>query len=111
MTDYLIYFNQQWVGEPTAAELLERGKLAEAVVDDMRAAGIYLLAGGLLEEGVFSVEHAHGALRFREGRHVQTPQWLGGFAAIRVADEQAARAWAGRLAEACGWPQEVRRFV
>jgi hypothetical protein len=27
-----------------------------------------------------------------------------------VADEQSARQWAGKLAEACGWPQEVRRF-
>jgi len=26
-----------------------------------------------------------------------------------VADEQTARQWAGKLAEACGWPQEVRR--
>ena len=25
-------------------------------------------------------------------------------------DEQAARLWAGRIAVACGWPQEVRRF-
>ena len=31
-------------------------------------------------------------------------------AVIEVADEQAARRWAGKLAEACGWPQEVRRF-
>jgi hypothetical protein len=29
---------------------------------------------------------------------------------VDVADEQAARQWAGKLAEACGWPQEVRRF-
>jgi hypothetical protein len=24
--------------------------------------------------------------------------------------EEAARMWAGKIAEACGWPQEVRRF-
>jgi hypothetical protein len=50
--------------------------------------------------------------------HFQTPvsgpdpvlrQFLGGFTVIDVADEQAARQWAGKLAEACGWPQEVRR--
>jgi hypothetical protein len=27
-----------------------------------------------------------------------------------VADEQQARLWAGKIAVACGWPQEVRRF-
>jgi hypothetical protein len=29
---------------------------------------------------------------------------------IDVDGEQAAREWAGKVAEACGWPQEVRRF-
>jgi hypothetical protein len=28
---------------------------------------------------------------------------------VDVADEAAARLWAGKIAEACGWPQEVRR--
>jgi hypothetical protein len=38
-------------------------------------------------------------------------EWhLGGFAVIDVADEEAARLWAGKIAVACGWPQEVRRF-
>lgn len=41
---------------------------------------------------------------------VPNPQFLGGFTVIDVADEQAARLWAGKVAEACGWPQEVRRF-
>jgi len=27
-----------------------------------------------------------------------------------VADEETAKMWAGKIAEACGWPQEVRRF-
>jgi hypothetical protein len=63
MTEYLIYFNQQWVGGPP------RG-----VVPRARAAR------------------------------------LGGFAVVDVADEEAARLWTGRVAVACGWPQEVRRF-
>jgi hypothetical protein len=29
---------------------------------------------------------------------------------VDVADEEAARLWAGEIAVACGWPQEVRRF-
>jgi nitrogen fixation protein len=29
---------------------------------------------------------------------------------VDVADEEAARLWAGKIAVACGWPQEVRRF-
>jgi hypothetical protein len=37
-------------------------------------------------------------------------EYLGGFAVVDVADEEAARLWAGKIAVACGWPQEVRRF-
>jgi nitrogen fixation protein len=29
---------------------------------------------------------------------------------VDVPDEEAARLWAGKIAVACGWPQEVRRF-
>jgi hypothetical protein len=29
---------------------------------------------------------------------------------VDVADEEAARSWAGKVAVACGWPQEVHRF-
>jgi hypothetical protein len=28
-----------------------------------------------------------------------------------VADEEAARLWAAKIVMACGWPQEVRRFL
>ena len=33
-----------------------------------------------------------------------------GFAVVDVPDEAAARLWAGKIAVACGGPQEVRRF-
>jgi len=48
ITEYLIYFNQQWVGD-------------------------------------------------------HTEEWF-------VADDDAAKVWAGKVAEACGWPHEVRPF-
>jgi len=34
----------------------------------------------------------------------------GGFAVVDVVDDEAAKMWAGKIAEACGWPHEVRRF-
>ena len=49
-------------------------------------------------------------LEFRAGPYVRTAEYLGGMTIVDVADEDAARVWAGKLAEACGWPQEVRRF-
>jgi hypothetical protein len=29
---------------------------------------------------------------------------------VDVADDETATMWAGKIAEACGWPHEVRRF-
>jgi hypothetical protein len=112
MSEYLIYFNQQWVGDHTEEWFRARGPLAKAVVDEMKAAGVYVFAGGLEEDpdAAFSADATSGTLTFSEGQYVENPQFLGGFTVVEVADEQAARLWAGKLAEACGWPQEVRRF-
>ena len=112
MSEDLIYFNQPWVGEHTEAWFASRGPLARAVVDEMKTAGVYVLAGGLEEDpdAAFTADATSGTLKFTDGPYVRNPQFLGGFAVIEVAGEQAARHWAGKLAEACGWPQEVRRF-
>ena len=87
------------------------GHFAAAVVDEIKAAGAYVFAGGLEEDGpVFSADATSGTLMFTDGPYVENKEWLGGLTVVNVADEEAARMWAGRLAEACGWPQEVRRF-
>jgi hypothetical protein len=111
MTEYLIYFNQQWVGDHPEEWFRGRGPLAAAVVDEMKAAGVYLFAGGLEEDGpVYSADATSGTLVVTDGPYVETKEFLGGFAVVDVADDEAAKVWAGKVAEACGWPQEVRRF-
>jgi len=111
MAEYLIYFNQQWVGDHTEAWFRARGPLAKAVVDEIKAAGAYVFAGGLEEDGpIFSADATGGTLIFTDGPYVETKEWLGGLTVVNVADEETARIWAGKIAEACGWPQEVRRF-
>jgi hypothetical protein len=45
-----------------------------------------------------------------DGPYVETKEFLGGFAIVRVPDDETAKMWAGRIAEACGWAHEVRRF-
>ena len=112
MTQYLIYFNQQWVGDHTEEWFRGRGPLAMAVVDEMTAAGVYVFAGGLEEEVDTAIvaDATSGTLTFTDGPFVETKEFLGGLTVVDVADEDAARMWAGKLAEACGWPQEVRRF-
>ena len=111
MTEYLIYFNQQWVGDHTEDWFRGRAPLAMAVVDEMKAAGVYVFAGGLEEEAdVFSADATSGSLIVTDGPFAETKEVLGGLTVVDVADEDAAKMWAGKLAEACGWPQEVRRF-
>jgi hypothetical protein len=111
MSQYLIYFNQQWVGDHSQEWFEARGPLAKAVVDEIRAAGALVFAGGLEEDGrVFSADTTSGTLLLTDGPFVETKEWLGGLTIVDVADEEAARMWARKIAEACGWPQEVRRF-
>jgi hypothetical protein len=112
VTEYLIYFNQQWVGDHTEDWFRQRGPLATAVVEEMKAAGVYVFAGGLEEEveTAFSADATSGDLLVTDGPFIETKEWLGGFTVVDVADDEAAKFWAGKVAVACGWPQEVRRF-
>jgi hypothetical protein len=112
MAEYLIYFNQQWVGDHTEEWFRGRGPLAMAVIDEMKAAGEFVFAGGLEEDDdeAFSADATSGTVVFTDGPYVETKEYLGGLTVVDVADEERARVWAGKIAEACGWPQEVRRF-
>jgi hypothetical protein len=112
VAEYLIYFNQQWVGDHSEEWFRGRGALVVGVLDEMKAAGAYVFAGGLEEdpETVFSADPSSGTVMFTDGPYVETKEFLGGFTVVAVPDEESARMWAGKVAEACGWPQEVRRF-
>lgn len=112
MAEYLIFFNQQWVGDHTEEWFRGRGPLARAVVEEMKAAGVYVFAGGLEEDvgEAFSADPTRGTVTFEKGPFSETREYLGGFTVVKVADDEAARRWAGKVAQACGWPQEVRRF-
>jgi hypothetical protein len=112
MAQYLIFFNQQWVGDHTEEWFRGRGPLARAVVDEMESAGVLVFAGGLVEEldTAFSADATSGSLTFTDGPYAQGTEYLGGLTIVDVDDDEAARIWAGKVAVACGWPQEVRRF-
>ncbi|WP_432477402.1 YciI family protein [Nocardioides sp. GXQ0305] len=112
MAEYLLYFNQQWVGDHTEEWFRSRAPLAMAAVEEMKAAGVYVFAGGLEQEWpVHSVDPTGDEVLVTDGPYSETKEWLGGFAVVDVPDDEAATMWAGRIAEACGWPHEVRRFA
>jgi hypothetical protein len=111
MSEYLIFFNDEWVTETTDEGWQQRSRDVRAVVDEMKQAGVFIFTGGLNNEAsVFHVEPRDGAPVFTDGPYVETKEIFGGFAAVNVPDEAAARYWAGRVAVACDWPQEVRIF-
>ena len=112
MTEYLISFNDEWVREHTPEELREKSKTSHALMDEMEAEGVLIFSNGALDRStvVCSVELVDGKPVFTDGPYVETKEHLGGFAVVDVADDEAARYWAGRLATVLDWPQEVHRF-
>ena len=112
MAQYLIYFNQQWVGDHSEEWFASRGPLARAVVEEMRADGVLVFAGGLVEEidETFHVDPTSEPLRVGRGPYKSGSDFIGGMTLIEVPDESEAQYWAQKVAQACGWPQEVRVF-
>ncbi len=111
MTQYIIYFNQQWVGDHSEEWFSSRGPLANDVVNEIKDAGAYVFAAGVDEDinAAFSADATSGTLLITDGPVAPTEAYLGGLTIVDVADDAAAKFWAGKIAEACGWPQEVRR--
>ena len=71
-----------------------------AVVNEMRDAGVYVFAGGLVEGGpVYSADPTSGTVVMTDGPYVETKEFLGGFAVVDVADDEAAKVWAAKISE------------
>ena len=108
MTKYIIYFNQQWVGDHPEEWFIPRGRLSRAVISEMEEAGVLVFAGGLGEE----IEESFGA---DENGVIGGPittdgEFLGGMTIIDVASDEEAKYWGSKIGIACGWPQEIRKF-
>ena len=77
----------------------------------MMAAGAWVFGGGLTDPSDATVVRVEkGQPMLTDGPYVETKEHLGGFTVIDVADDDTARYWAGRMAVALDWPQEVHRF-
>ena len=112
MALYLIAFNDEWVPEQTEEGLRDKAAAARALIQEMTDAGVFVFSDGGLDAStaICSVEPNDGTPVFSDGPFVETKEHLGGFAVVDVASDDDARYWAGRIAVAVGWPQEVHRF-
>ena len=112
MAVYLIAFNDEWTPDLSMETLGERGRAGRAVIEEMRTKGVFIFSDGGLDAStaLCSVDPSSGSPVFTDGPFVETKEHLGGFAVVDVPTDDEARYWAGRIAMAVGWPQELHRF-
>lgn len=112
MPEYLIAFNAEWVPDHTADELVQKSRSIRPVMDAMREQGVLIYTHGGIDAttALFSATAKDGEAVFTDGPFAETKEHLGGFAVVDVPDDETARMWAGRMAVALDWPQEVHRF-
>lgn len=98
MAKYLISF-------PSAAMMVPDGELeavgrdARAVIDEAKAAGVYIYAGGI-DEAVPPVRVSAGGTVVMGG-YPWAPTLNGGFTVLELPSRNEAIAWAARIAKAC----------
>jgi hypothetical protein len=107
MAKYLISF-------PSAAMIVPDGEWevvgrdSHAVIDEAKAAGVYVFGGGIDEDVPPVLVSANGAVA--EGGYPWAPPLDGGFTVLELPSREEAVAWAARIAKACRCDQELRVF-
>ncbi|WP_339683702.1 transcription initiation protein [Gimesia maris] len=107
MVKYLISF-------PSAAMIIPDGDLeavgrdAHAVIEEAKAVGVYVFAGGIDEAVPPVLVSADGT--FAAGGYSWATPLNGGFTVLELPSREDAVAWAARIAKACRCDQELRVF-
>ena len=108
MTKYLISF-------PSAAMVIPPGELeavsrdAHAVIDQAKAAGVYVFGGGIDESVPPVLVSGDGSVT--DGGYPWAPALDGGFCVLELPSREEAIAWAARIAKSCRCAQELRVFM
>lgn len=107
MAKYLISF-------PSAAMVVPDSELdavdrdAHRVIEEAKAAGVYVFGGGINEDVPPILVSADGVIS--AGGYPWAPQINGGFTVLELASREEAISWATRFAMACRCSQELRVF-
>ena len=107
MAKYLISFPSAAMVVPDG-EWEAVGRDAHAVIDEAKAAGIYVFSGGIDENVPPALVSADSAVT--EGGYSWAPPLDGGFTVLELPSRDDAVAWAARIAKACHCNQELRVF-
>ncbi len=79
------------------------------MIDEAKAAGVYVYAGGIDEDVPPVLVSADGSVA--EGGYPWAPPLKGGFTVLELPLREEAVAWAARIAKACRCEQELRVFA
>jgi hypothetical protein len=112
MKKYLLTIYQP-DGPPPPPEMLEPVmRDINALNQEMKAAGVWVFAGGLHAPTTATVVRANeGDVLMTDGPYVEGKEHVGGFCIIQAPDLDAALGWAAKLARALVvLPVEVRPF-
>jgi hypothetical protein len=108
MTRYLISFDDGAMTFPEE-DLPDVARAAHAVVDDAKAAGVWVFGGGLHSLVTVSVVGTDGTVI--DGPDPDGKAYIGGFSVVDVPSRDEALKWAAKIAVACRCAQEVREFL
>jgi hypothetical protein len=107
MAKYLISFPSKAMVVPDG-EWEAVGRDSHAVIDEAKAAGVYVFGGGIDEAVPPVLVSADGGVV--EGGYKWAPTLDGGFTVLELPSCEEAVAWAARIAKACRCDQELRVF-
>ncbi|MPY88822.1 MAG: hypothetical protein GEU99_12940 [Luteitalea sp.] len=111
MTQYLLSIYQP-DGDPPPPEVLEPiMRNVNALQQEMKAAGVWVFAGGLHAASTATVVRLQkDEILTTDGPYVEGKEHLGGFTIIKAPDLDSALEWARKCARAITLPIEVRPF-
>lgn len=107
MSKYLISFPSAAMVAPES-EMEKVGNDARAVIEEAKATGVYVFAGGI-DESVPPVR-VSSAGTVAAGGYPWAPTLDGGFTVLELGSRDEAVMWAARIARACRCDQELRVF-
>ena len=107
MAKYLISFPSGAMNV-SAEDLPAVADAAHAVVEEAKAAGVWVFGGGIDERVPPVMVDGYGTVT--EGTYPQTTEIEGGYTVLELPSREAAVEWAAKIAVACRCSQELRAF-
>jgi hypothetical protein len=111
MTQYLLSIYQPDGDPPPPAFLEKVMRDVNALIDETKAAGVWVFNGGLFPPSTATVVRVQGDnVLLSDGPYIEGKEHVGGFVIVQGPDLDAALEWGRKLARAVPLPIEVRPF-